>query len=55
MSQDVPAIGPNMLEGLIQETSHYHWGEFQTHLFHVVPSMGPIVLVVNLYGWQNLL
>ena len=28
--------------------SHYHWGEFQTHAFHVVPSMGPIVSVINL-------
>ena len=39
--------------------SHYHWGEFQAHTFHVVPSMlmGPIVLVLNLHydGWQNLL
>ena len=29
---------------------HYHWDEFQTHVFHVVPSMDLIVLVVNLYG-----
>ena len=27
--------------------SHYHWGEFQTRAFHVVPSMGLIVSVVN--------
>ena len=32
--------------------SHYHWGQFQTHAFHVVPSMGPIVSVVNLHGQQ---
>ena len=31
----------------------YHLGEFQTHSFHVVPSMGPIVLVVNSQGQQN--
>ena len=23
------------------------WGEFQTHTFHVVPSMGPIISVMN--------
>ena len=33
--------------------SHHHWGEFQTHAFHVVPSMSPIVSVVNLHGWQT--
>ena len=22
---------------------HYHWGEFLTHAFHVMPSMGPFV------------
>ena len=32
---------------------HYYWGEFQTHAFHVVPFMGPIVLVMNLQGRQN--
>ena len=32
---------------------HYHWGQFQTHAFHVVPFMGPIVLVVTLHGWQT--
>ena len=36
--------------------SHYiTGGEFQTYAFHVVPSMGPIVSVVNLHGRQNLL
>ena len=25
------------------------------HAFHVVSSMGPIVSIVTLYGWQNLL
>ena len=33
--------------------SPYHWGEFHTHAFHVVPSMGPIVSVMNLQGWQT--
>ena len=32
---------------------HCHWGKFQTHAFHVVSSIGPIVLDVNLHGWQN--
>ena len=34
---------------------HYHWGEIQTHAFHVhvVLSMGPIVSVMNLQGQQN--
>ena len=31
--------------------THYHWGQFQTHAFHTVPYMGPIVLVVTLHGW----
>ena len=35
--------------------SLYHWGEFQTHAFRVVPSMGPIVSVVNLHGQQYML
>ena len=26
----------------------YHWGEFQTHAFLLVPSMAPIVSIVNL-------
>ena len=30
--------------------SHYHWGEFQTHAFHVVPFIGAIVSVMNLHG-----
>ena len=30
--------------------SYYHWGEFQTHTFHVVLSMGPIVSVMNIQG-----
>ena len=35
--------------------SHYHWGEFQTHAFHVyiVPCIGPIVSVMNLHGWKT--
>ena len=34
-----------------------YWGEFQTHAyaFHVVPSMGPIISVINLHGWKILL
>ena len=35
------------------ETSHYHWGEFQTHVFHVVPFMGLTASVVNLHGLKN--
>ena len=27
--------------------TYHHLGEFQTHAFYVVPSMGPIVSVVN--------
>ena len=38
---------------MAKEMSPYRWGEFQTHAFHVIPSMDPIVSVVNLYGWQN--
>ena len=34
-------------------TSHQHRGEYQTHTFHLVPSMGPIVSVMTLHGWQN--
>ena len=51
----MPAIGPHMLECLrdVSMTSPYYWGEFQTHAFHVGPSMGPIVSVVNLQGRQN--
>ena len=33
--------------------SHYHWGEFQIHTFYVMPSMDPIVSVVNFQGQQN--
>ena len=33
--------------------SHYHWDQFQTHAFYVMPSMGPIVSVVTLIGRQN--
>ena len=33
--------------------SQHYWGEFQTHALHVVPSMGPIVSVVNSHGRQN--
>ena len=32
---------------------HYQWDEFQTHVFHVVPSMDLIVLVVTLYGQKT--
>ena len=33
---------------MAQKMSPYCWGEFQTHAFHVMPSMDPIVSVVNL-------
>ena len=33
--------------------SSYHQGEFLTHAFHVMPSMGPIVLFAKLQGRQN--
>ena len=33
--------------------SHQHRGEYQTHTAHLVPSMGPIVSVMTLHGWQN--
>ena len=36
-----------------QEMSHYHWGQFQTHALHIVPSIGTTVSVVTLHGWQN--
>ena len=32
-----------------QPTFQYHWDQFQTHAFHVVPSMGPIVSVMTLH------
>ena len=31
----------------------YPWVEFHTHAFHVAPSMGPIVPVMNLQGRQK--
>ena len=34
-----------------KEMSHYH--RFQTQSFHVVPSIDPIVSVVNLYGQKT--
>ena len=34
---------------MAKEMSYYHWSELQTHAFHVVPSMSPIVSVVNLH------
>ena len=30
--------------------SHYHWGQFQTHSFYVMPSIGPVVSAVTLIG-----
>ena len=35
------------------ETSCYHWGEFQNYAFHLMPSMGPVVSVVNFQGHKN--
>ena len=40
--------------GMMYQMSFYHWGDFKTHAFHVTPSMGPNILVMNLQGWQNL-
>ena len=33
--------------------SHYHWDQVQTHAFHVVPSMYPIVSDVTLHGGKT--
>ena len=45
------SVQSSVLNGL--ETSHYHWGQFQTHAFHVVPSsMGLIVSFVTLHSQQ---
>ena len=33
--------------------SRYHWGEFQTHAFHVAPFICPIVPFMNFQGWQT--
>ena len=49
----MPAISTNMLEWHKIRTSPHYWGEFQTHAFHVAPSMGPIVSIVNLQGQKN--
>ena len=53
-SRSASHIGSNTLRGPKRHLSHYHWGEFQSHAFHVAPSMGPIVSVVNLHGLKNL-
>ena len=34
--------------------SYYYWGKFQTHAFHVAPSISPIVSVMNLLGLAKL-
>ena len=31
----------------------YQWGQFQSHGFHVVPSLGPIISVMTLHGRQT--
>ena len=36
-----------------KEKSRYLWSEFQTHVFHVAPSMGPTVLIINLQDRQD--
>ena len=35
------------------EMSYHHWGEFETHAFHVVACMGPTTSIVNLHGRKN--
>ena len=35
------------------EMSPYRWGKVHIHAFHVAPSMGPIVSVMNLQGRKN--
>ena len=37
----------------LRDVSPTQGGEYQTHTSHLVPSMGPIVLVVTLHGRQN--
>ena len=34
--------------------SHWHWGQYQAHTFYLVPSMGPIILVMTVQGWQKI-
>ena len=42
------------MEGLKRRLwSYQNRSEYQTHTSHLVPSMGPIVSVVTLHGWQN--
>ena len=53
-SRSASRIGSNTLRGPKGRRSHYHWGElFQTHAFHVVPCMGPIVSIMNLATWPK--
>ena len=40
------------LPALVNLTSRYHWGEFQIHVFHLVPSISLIFSVINLQSWQ---
>ena len=44
-------MGPNMLRWY--KVVSLSLGEFQIDAFHVVPSVGPIVSVMNLQGWQT--
>ena len=50
----MPAIGSDMpIEGLRNVLRvYYHWGKFQTHAFHVVPSIDPIVLISCGFTWS---
>ena len=51
-----PTVNYSKLLGMLRwckKRSPYHWDEFHTHAFHVAPSMGPIVLVVNLQDRKN--
>ena len=54
MSPKVSAIGSNMLREP-KRCLHYHWGEFQIHAFHVMPSMDCTVSVMNLRSQKILL
>ena len=49
-SRSASRISSNTLRGPKRHLSHYHWGElFQTHAFHVVPCMGPILFQSWIY------
>ena len=41
-------------EGLRDVSLQLAWAKFQNHALHVVPSIGPTVLDVDLHGQQTL-